>query len=93
METFILTVLKIVVVALALFFTRVAVQSVHEGQMRNHWGSWALMLVGSFMGFAFICEVASLEPMQWLPHLGAVMLGQSLAYFWWATPLPKPVSE
>lgn len=93
METFILTVLKIVVVGLALLFTRGAVQSVHEGKMRNHWGSWGLMLVGSFMGFAFICEVASLEPMQWLSQMGAVMLVQSLAYFWWATTLPKPAAE
>lgn len=93
MELFILTVLKIVVVFVAIGFARIAVESVREGKIKNHAAAWMMMLVGSFIGFAFICQACELQPIQWLPHMGAVMLVQSLAYFWWAITLPKPASE
>lgn len=93
METFILTVLKIAVVGLALLFARGGVECVNEGKCKNHWSGWALTLTGAFLGFGFICQVCELDPIKWFPQMYAVMLVQSLAYFWWAITLPKPTPK
>lgn len=91
MELFILTVLKIVVVFIAIGFARGAVESVREGKIKNHPAAWMMMLVGSFIGFAFICQACEVDPIKWLPQMLAVMFVQSLAYLWWRATMPPPV--
>lgn len=93
MELFILTVLKIVAVALAVLFAHGGVEMVNLGKLKNHWGGWAMTLTGSFVGFGLICKFCELQPSQWLPQLAAVMFIQSLAYLWWRATMPKAVRE
>lgn len=83
MEVFFITLLKIFVLFIALAFARGSVQTFRDGHLDHAWQAWGTMLVGTFMGYGFLCKICEVQASDWLPQLLAVNVVQSCAFVWW----------